>query len=104
MIYFNDKGLRTLKERRDVLCMKYFAEIQRSAHKLNGLLPTLRKVDYDLRPGFNRYPLSRYRTNRYGNSLIPWGLGPCSHCYSGTVIRHKFVPAQLSRNIGARSH
>ena len=31
-------------------------------------------------------------------------LGPCSHCYSGTVIRHKFVPAQLSRNIGARSH
>ena len=32
------------------------------------------------------------------------GTGPCSHCYSGTVIRHKFVPAQLSRNIGARSH
>ena len=27
-----------------------------------------------LRPGFNRYPLARYRTNRYGNSLIPWGL------------------------------
>ena len=25
---FNDTGLRTLKERRDVLCMKYFAEIQ----------------------------------------------------------------------------
>ena len=70
----NDTGLRTLKERRDVLCMKYFAEIQGSAHKLNGLLPALRKVDYDLRPGFNRYPLARYRTNRYGNSLIPWGL------------------------------
>ena len=49
----NDTGLRTLKERRDVLCMKYFAEIQGSAHKLNGLLPALRKVDYDLRPGFN---------------------------------------------------
>ena len=47
----NDTGLRTLKERRDVLCMKYFAEIQGSAHKLNGLLPALRKVDYDLRPG-----------------------------------------------------
>ena len=56
--------------RRDVLCMKYFAEIQGSAHKL----PALRKVDYDLRPGFNRYPLARYRTNRYGNSWIPWGL------------------------------
>ena len=31
-------------------------------------------VDYDFRPGFNRYPLARYRTNIYGNSLIPWGL------------------------------
>ena len=70
----NDTGLRTLKERRNILCMKYFAGIQGSAHKLNGLLPALRKVDYDLRPGFNRYPLARYRTNRYGNSLIPWGL------------------------------
>ena len=28
----NDTGLRTLKERRDVLCMTYFAEIQGSAH------------------------------------------------------------------------
>ena len=70
----NDTGLRTLKERRNVLCMKYFAGIQGSAHKLNGLLPALRKVDYDLRPGFNRYPLARYRTNIYGNSLMPWGL------------------------------
>ena len=69
-----DAGLRTLKERRDVLCMKYFAEIQGCAHTLNGLLPTIRKVDYDFRPVFNRYPLARYRTNRYGNSLIPWGL------------------------------
>ena len=61
----NDTGLRTLKERRDVLCMKYFAEIQGNAHTLNGLLPALRKVDYDLRPGVNRYPLARYRTNSY---------------------------------------
>ena len=29
---------------------------------------------------------------------------PCSHCYAGTVIRHKFVPAQLCRHIGVRSH
>ena len=43
----NDTRLRTLKERRDVLCMKYDAEIKGSAHKLNGLLPALRKVDYD---------------------------------------------------------
>ena len=32
----NDTGLRSLKERRNVLCMKYFAGIQGSAHKLNG--------------------------------------------------------------------
>ena len=31
-------------------------------------------------------------------------LRPCSHCYAGTVIRHKFVPAQLCRHIGVRSH
>ena len=65
----NDTGLITLKERRYVLCMKYFSEIQESAHKLNGVLPALRKVDYDVRPS-----LARYRTNIYGNSLIPWGL------------------------------
>ena len=70
----NDVGLRTLRERREVLCMKYFTEIQGSAHKLNGLLPALRSIEYDLRPGFNRYPLTRYRTNICGNSLIPWGL------------------------------
>ena len=54
--------------------MKYFTEIQGSAHKLNGLLPELRNIDYDFRPGFSRYPLTRYRTNRCGNSLISWGL------------------------------
>ncbi len=31
----NDIGLTTLRERREVLCMKYFTEIQGSAHKLN---------------------------------------------------------------------
>ena len=67
-------GLRTLRERREVLCMKYFIETQGSAHKLNGLLPAIWSIEYDLRPGFNRYPLTRYRTNRCGNSLIPWGL------------------------------
>ena len=77
----NDIGLRTLREIREFLCMKYFTEIQESAHKLNCLLPALRNIEYDLRPGFNRYPLTRYRTNICGNSLIPWGLShwqsPC---------------------------
>ena len=69
-----DIGLRTLRERREILCMTYFTEIQGSAHKLDCLLPALRNIDYDLRPEFNRYPWTRYRTNRCGNSLIPWGL------------------------------
>ena len=71
----NDIGLRIPRESREVLCMKYFTEIQGSAHQLNCLLPALRNIEYDLRPGFNRYPLTRYRTNILcGNSLIPWGL------------------------------
>ena len=65
----NDTGLSTLSDRREVICMKYFTKIQGSAHTLNCLIPELRNIDYDLRPGFNRY-----RNNRYGNSLIPWGL------------------------------
>ena len=63
----NDIGLRTLIGRREVLCMKYFTEIQGIAHQLNCLLPALRNSEYNLRPGFNRYPLTRYRTN-----IIMW--------------------------------
>ena len=51
----NDICLRTLRERRELLCMTYFTEIQGSAHKLDCLLPALRNIDYDLRPAFNRY-------------------------------------------------
>ena len=41
-------------ERFCVLFMTYFTEIEGSAHKLNCLIPALRNIDYDLRPGFNR--------------------------------------------------
>ena len=58
----NDIVPRTRRERRDVLCMKYFTEIQGSAHKLNCLLPVPRNIEYDLRPGFNLYSLTGYRT------------------------------------------
>ena len=43
----NDIGLRTLREIREVMCMKYFTEIQGSAHKLNCLLSALRNIEYD---------------------------------------------------------
>ena len=72
-VILNDICLRTLRERREVLCMEYFTKIQGSAQKMNCLLPALMNIYYDLRPGFNRHPLTMYRTI-CGNSLIPWGL------------------------------
>ena len=42
--------------------------------------------------------------NIFAEHLVNASPRPCSHCYAGTVIRHKFVPAQLCRHIGVRSH
>ena len=69
----NHINLSTLKERRDYLCNKYFINMQARSHKVNCLLPKKRLVDYNLRHG-NMYPLTVTRTNRFKNSLIPWGL------------------------------
>ena len=69
----NHINLSTLKERRDYLCKKYFINMQARSHKVNCLLPKKRLVDYNLRHG-NMYPLTVTRTNRFKNSLIPWGL------------------------------
>ena len=69
----NHINLSTLKERRDYLCKKYFINMQARSHKINCLLPKKRLVDYNLRHG-NMYPLTVTRTNRFKNSLVPWGL------------------------------
>ena len=66
-------GILTLNERREFLCKLYFNTIKISSHKLNHLLPAIRNIEYDIRQ-CNVYPLPRTRTNRYSNSLIPWGL------------------------------
>ena len=66
-------NLPCLKERRDSLCTKYFQNIMETTHRLNYLLPCQRCNKYDVRR-FNKYPLPEIRTNRYRNSLIPWGL------------------------------
>ena len=66
-------NLQCLKERRDSLCKKYFQKIMETNHRLNYLLPRQRYNRYGVRT-FNKYPLPEIRTNRYGNSLIPWGL------------------------------
>ena len=69
----NHTGISSLKERRDHLCRKYFNDMKVNSHKLNHLLPDKRQVEYDLRP-VNAYPLPQTRTDRYRNSIIPWGL------------------------------
>ena len=69
----NHTGISSLKERRDHLCRKYFNDMKVNSHKLNHLLPEKRQVEYDLRP-VNAYPLLQTRTDRYRNSIIPWGL------------------------------
>ena len=65
--------LHTPKERRELLCKLYFNKNKISSHKLNHLLQELRNIEYDIRQ-YNVYPPPRTRTNRYRNSLIPWGL------------------------------
>ena len=66
-------NLPCLKERGDSLCKKYFQNIMETTHRLNYLLPCQRCNQYGVRR-FKKYPLPEIRTNRYRNSLIPWGL------------------------------
>ena len=66
-------NLPCLKEKRDSLCKKYFQNIMETTQRLNYLLPCQICNKYDVRR-FNKYPLPEIRTNRYRNSLIPWGL------------------------------
>ena len=69
----NAIGMCTLHDRRHFLCAQYFKCMQVKSHKLNHLLPEQRCLSYDMRSA-NMYPLPLCRTNRYRNSLIPWGL------------------------------
>ena len=73
-VILNRTGLCTLKERRYVLCKKYFRNMQMNSHKLNHLLPQNSDVGYDIRAR-NMYSLPIARTDRYRKSLIPWDLG-----------------------------
>ena len=72
----NSISLSTLKDRRDLICKRYFNKMKDASHKLNHLLPGLRDVQYDMRH-CNRYELPLTRTNRYKDSLVPWGLNNC---------------------------
>ena len=72
-------NLPTLHDRRTTLCRAYFNNMNRSNHKLNALLPGRRTVPYELRAS-NGLPVPSVKTNRYKNSLIPWGLSNCQNC------------------------
>ena len=63
-------NLPTLHRRRDELCRAYFAKMKSRDHKLNALVPNGQSVPYVLRL-CNKLPISRAKTNRYKNSLIP---------------------------------
>ena len=57
---------RSLHERRKVICEQYFKNMQGNSHKLHHLLPEEMCIHYDMRRE-NKYPLTKNRTNRYGN-------------------------------------
>ena len=61
-------GLQSLKKRRD-----NFNRLKCNTHRLNHLIPERRDVHYSLR-NTNVYPIPVTRTDRYKNSIVPWGL------------------------------
>ncbi len=65
--------LPTLAARREQLSRDYFNKVRTEGHKLYGLLPDTRHLPYSLR-AMNAYPVLKVRTNRFGNSFIPWGV------------------------------
>ena len=67
-------GLQSLKKRRDnIICKAYFNRLKFNTHILNHLIPERRDVHYSLRNA-NVYPIPVTRTDRYKNSIVPWGL------------------------------
>ena len=78
------------------LCKTYFQDIMETTHRLNYLLPCQRCNKYDVRR-FNKYPLPEIRTNRYCNSLIPWGQYHWQFFYVKTTFYIKVIPCQINQ-------
>ena len=76
-LYYDDilvlVGLQSLKMRLDNICKAYFNRLKCNTHRLNHLIPERRDVHYSLRNA-NVYPIPVTRTDRYKNSIVPWGL------------------------------
>ena len=67
-------SLPTLENWRKEICKVYYEKIKNVNHKLHHLLPEIRLPRY-ARRNIKQYP--RVNTNRYGKSLIPWGIKNC---------------------------
>ena len=65
--------LQSLTKRRDDICKAYFNRLKCNTHRLLHLIPERRDVHYRLRNA-NVYPIQVTRTDRYKNSIVPWGL------------------------------
>ena len=67
-------GSRFPEERSETPQTKaYFNRLKCNTHRLNHLIPEQRDVHYSLRNA-NVYPIPVTRTDRYKNSIVPWGL------------------------------
>ena len=66
-------SLQSLKKRDDSMFKAYFNRLRCNTLRLNHLIPERRDVHYRLRNA-NVYPIPVTRTDRYTNSIAPWGL------------------------------
>ena len=69
----NKHHLDKTSVRRENLSMRFFSAIKSASHKLNYLLPKPKITRYSLRNS-SKLPLPKTKTNRFKNSLIPYGL------------------------------
>lgn len=71
--FCNEVNIETLSQRRLLLCKTFFKSMQCTHHKLNCLLPTENKPQYNTRH-YKKYPLPKCRTKRFKSSFVPWCL------------------------------
>ena len=69
----NKHHLDKTSDRRENLSMRFFSAIKSVSHKLHNLLPKPKITRYSLRNS-SKLPLPKTKTNRFKNSLIPYGL------------------------------
>lgn len=66
-------ALDTLAVRREAACKSFFEAMKQPEHKLHQLLPPARESRYEMRHT-SRFSVPRCRTDRFMNTLIPYGL------------------------------